>query len=120
MTDGTKAALTGAGIQVDEALERLMGSEALLERLLGKFLEDRNLAELTAALAEDRREDAFRAAHTLKGVCGNLSMTRLEALVSQMVELLRGEGELAAAQALLPEVTEACREVREAISGALS
>ena len=113
MTDGTKAALTGAGIQVDEALERLMGSEALLERLLGKFLEDRNLAE-------DRREDAFRAAHTLKGVCGNLSMTRLEALVSQMVELLRGEGELAAAQALLPEVTEACREVREAISGALS
>lgn len=116
MTDGTKAALTGAGIQVDEALERLMGSEALLERLLGKFLEDRNLAELTVALAEDRREDAFRAAHTLKGVCGNLSMTALfETLTAQVAEFRAGDW--AAAAGRMPAVTRAYQQAARAIRG---
>ena len=116
MTDGTKAALTGAGIQVDEALERLMGSEALLERLLGKFLEDRNLAELTTALAEDRREDAFRAAHTLKGVCGNLSMTALfETLTAQVAEFRAGDW--AAAAGRMPAVTRAYQQAARAIRG---
>ena len=116
MTDGTKAALTGAGIQVDEALERLLGSEALLERLLGKFLEDRNLAELTTALAEDRREDAFRAAHTLKGVCGNLSMTALfETLTAQVAEFRAGDW--AAAAGRMPAVTRAYQQAARAIRG---
>lgn len=120
MDAARKARLQAGGIEVDSALERMMGSEALLERFLTKFLADPNYDRLCRAVADRDEAAALTAAHTLKGVCGNLSMTRLEALVSQMVELLRGEGELAAAQALLPEVTEACREVREAISGALS
>ena len=36
MTDEGKAALTAAGVQVEEALNRFMGNEALLERLLKK------------------------------------------------------------------------------------
>lgn len=35
--------LTAAGIQIEEALERFMDSEAMFERFLGKFLEGRNL-----------------------------------------------------------------------------
>ena len=46
MTDTRRARLTAAGIDVDDALQRMMGSEALLERLLGKFPEDGNYAAL--------------------------------------------------------------------------
>ena len=41
-----KEQLTGAGIDVDGALERLMGSETLLERFLIKFLSDPNFEKL--------------------------------------------------------------------------
>ena len=40
MTPERRTQLEAAGIDVASALERMMGSEALLERLLGKFLED--------------------------------------------------------------------------------
>lgn len=67
--------LEEAGIDVGEALERMLGSEALLERLLGKFPADPNFAALGEALAEGDAQRAVAAAHTLKGVCANLSMT---------------------------------------------
>ena len=40
-----------------------------------------------------QREQAFRAAHRLKGVCANLSFDRLGASASQLTELLRSEGD---------------------------
>ena len=39
------------------------------------------------------RKDAFRAAHTLKGVCANLSFDRLFSSADQLTELLRSETE---------------------------
>ena len=75
MTQARRAALEAAGIDVASALERMMGSEALLERLLGKFPEDKNLPVLREALESGDPGRAAAAAHTLKGVCGNLSMT---------------------------------------------
>ena len=62
-----RAQLEAAGVDVGQALARMMGSEALLERLLGKFLEEPNYAALCAAL--ERREPAAAAAdaHGLKG-----------------------------------------------------
>ena len=38
-----------------------------------------------------KREEAFRAAHTLKGVCANLCFDRLLASAGQLTELLRPE-----------------------------
>ena len=66
-----------------------MGSEALLERLLDRFLEDRNFPSLAAALECGDTDGAVQAAHTLKGVCGNLSMNGLYRLFTRQVELLR-------------------------------
>lgn len=42
--------LTAAGIQIEEALERFMNSEAMFERFLGKFLEDETYRRLKEAL----------------------------------------------------------------------
>ena len=43
MDEARKQALIAAGVDVEAALARMMGSEALLVRLLKKFLEDREL-----------------------------------------------------------------------------
>lgn len=68
-------------------------TQALIEKFIGKFLQDKNYEALCAAVREGNRAEAFRAAHTLKGVCANLSFTALRDSVSQLTELLRGEGE---------------------------
>lgn len=72
-----KERLIDAGIDVDGALERFMGNDALLDRFLGKFLGDTNYALLSEAIETADPDKALTASHTLKGVCGNLSMPEL-------------------------------------------
>lgn len=57
-------------------------------------------------MEEGSREGAFRVAHTLKGVCSNLSLNRLLLSVSKLTELLRPETESlpAGSDALFEEV----------------
>ena len=71
MTEESKRRLVEAGIDVDDALARLMQNEGLLMRLLRAFLQDANFAQLQEALAKGDVSGAFTAAHTLKG--GNLT-----------------------------------------------
>lgn len=106
--------LVAAGIDVDGALERFMGNDALLERFLGKFLTDQNYAALSAAVAAEHPEEALTAAHTLKGVCGNLSMQELFHLLTRQVEALRAD-DWAGAAGLMPEMDRAYAAVVRAI-----
>lgn len=61
------------GSDYDGVLKRL-GSEALVKRFAVKFLNDPSFQELTDGLAAQDGEKAFRAAHTLKGVCRTLDL----------------------------------------------
>ena len=70
MDQTRKARLEAGGIMVDEALERFMGNEAMLERYLQKFLSEKSYAMLRDSLASNDWEAAGRAAHTLKSICG--------------------------------------------------
>lgn len=45
--------------------------------MLKKFLDDKTFANLVKAVSEGSGEAALAASHTLKGVCGNLSIERL-------------------------------------------
>ena len=65
----------------------------LVEKFIGKFLEDASFQSLCSAMEAGDRAEAFRAAHTLKGVCANLSFTRLQDSAGRLTELLRPEGE---------------------------
>ena len=89
--------LETAGINVDEALERFMNNEGLMLKFLLRFPQDENFALLKQGLEQRDTAAAYTAAHTLKGVVGNLAMGELFRMVSQVVEDLRGE-DLAAAQ----------------------
>ena len=64
-------------------------SEAFVQKFVLKFVDGKEHAELHAALAEGRTQDAFRAAHTIKGVSSNLGMTELYNASSQLTEKLR-------------------------------
>ena len=111
-----RAQLEAAGVDVGQALARMMGSEALLERFLGKFLADPNYDRLCRAVADRDEAAALTAAHTLKGVCGNLSMTALfETLTAQVAEFRAGDW--AAAAGRMPAVTRAYQQAVRAIRG---
>lgn len=116
MTSERIRQLEAGGIDVDQALERVMGNEALLERLLGKFLDAPQYHALCAALERGDPEQAAAAAHTMKGMCGNLSMTELFRLFTMQVETLRG-GDLMAGRDLMGRITPAYERMTAALRG---
>lgn len=93
------------GGDFSQARKRLP-SEKLISRFLVKFPDDSSFSALCAAMEEGDRDKAFRAAHTLKGVSGSLSLNRLFSSVSRLTEILRPEAEEmpAGAHALFEEV----------------
>lgn len=93
------------GGDFDEVKKRLP-NETLIKKFITKFLDDSSFSDLQIAMKEGSRERAFRAAHTLKGVCSNLSMNRLTLSASKLTELLRPEAEAipAGADVLFEEV----------------
>ena len=106
--------LMDAGIDVESALNRMMGSEALMKRLFLKFLEDESYAALAASVGRGDREAALKASHMLKGMCGNLSMDRLYGLFSAQVDLIWC-GSWDAAAALMPQIGAAYEDAVSAI-----
>lgn len=106
--------LTAVGIQIEEALERFMDSEAMFERFLEKFLEDETYRQLKEALEKGDIETSIMKSHTLKGVTGNLSMKPLYQLTSRQVELLRA-GQLEEARELMADIDRAYEETAGAL-----
>ena len=88
-------------------VQQRLPSDRLIKRFITKFLDDGSYAELSQAMSSGQREPAFRAAHTLKGVCANLSFTRLLTSVSALTDLLRQESDTISesAAAALADVT---------------
>lgn len=117
MDDRLKRQLQDGGIDAEEALERVMGNEALLKRLLEGFLRDKSFSQLSEALSEGNAEQAFRAAHTLKGVAGTLALKGLYGPVSEATELLRN-GDISGAKAGFAELSASYERAVRAI-GAL-
>ena len=78
------------GLDYNSAMERFMNNEGLLERFLKKFLTDVSYTQLAEAMERHDEQAAFQAAHTLKSVCGNLSLQSLYEPVNILVEDLRG------------------------------
>lgn len=71
-----------------DALKRLMRDQ-LIERFVLNFPKDGCMQQLRDATAAGIQNDAFRAAHTLKGVAANLSLTKLAKSASDLTEQLR-------------------------------
>lgn len=76
-----------------EDVSRRLPMEKMIEKFLFKFQDDKSYESLQEALREKNYEEAFRAAHTLKGVAQNLSFKSLGESSSALTEALRGKKE---------------------------
>ena len=106
----------------DGVFSRLRKEERIV-KFLGMFLRDPSYGSIKDAVAANDRETAFRAAHTIKRMCQNLSFTTLEKSAAALTEILRG-GDLKGAEQYLPAVTadygrtvEAIKEYEKSITG---
>ena len=96
-------------------VQQRLPSDRLIKRFITKFLDDGSYAELSQAMASGQREQAFRAAHTLNGVCANLSFTRLLTSVSALTDLLRQESD-AISESAAAALTDVTRDYSQTIS----
>ena len=76
------------GGSYEEVLSRL-SSERLVNKFVLKFLTDPSYDLLVRSMESKDWPEAFRAAHTIKGVCQNLSFTTLFQSSNQLAEALR-------------------------------
>lgn len=72
----------------DTVIKRML-DDARVKKFLFMFLRDETFNNLGVALDEKRYEDAFREAHTLKGLCQNMAFTDFFVPVNNLTELLR-------------------------------
>ena len=79
------------GANVDAGLERCMGNEAFYLRLVDMVKSEKGFDNLESGLSAHDLKAAFEAAHSLKGVLGNLSLTPLYEPISEITELLRSQ-----------------------------
>jgi len=80
---------TALGGNYEDVLGRLP-SERMVQKFVLKFLSDGSYDLLVRSMAEENYSEAFRAAHTIKGVCQNLDFTTLYRSSSALSEALRG------------------------------
>lgn len=92
MSENERKILENAEINVDEGINRFLDDEELYLEFLGKFLEDDSMDKLKQSVAEKNIEKSFMAAHTLKGVSANLSISGINKILNPMVEVLRVGG----------------------------
>ena len=76
------------------AMDRFLEDEELYVTCLETVITDEAFEKLGQALKEQKIQDAFEYAHTLKGVLANLGLTPMFVLAEEIVEPLRaGKGE---------------------------
>ena len=86
--------LNAYGANTKEGLARCMGNEALYLRLAASAAGLPDFERLSGRIGERDLKGAFEAAHALKGVLGNLSLTPLYEKVCKITELLRGQADV--------------------------
>lgn len=89
MENTTRNILTEVGINVDSAMNRFLDDEDMYFEFLNQFLEDNLMSRLEQVVNAGQVKEAFDVAHTLKGVCANLSIDSMSSIVAPMVEILR-------------------------------
>lgn len=94
-----------------EVLRRLT-APSLIRRFIAKFPQDHTLEQLCTAVNAGNRADAFRAAHTLKGLSQNLGFGKLRVSAERLTEALRDETDKIPAQVapLLETVKRDCTD----------
>ncbi len=100
-----KECYVAMGADYDDVIGRLR-SERLVQKFVLKFLDDGSFSLLCSSFEGGNYEEAFRAAHTIKGMCQNLGFSKLLSSSSALTESLRGGNVSDDSQSLLECVRE--------------
>lgn len=87
-------ALKEYGVKTNQGLERCCNMEAFYFKMITASVNDANFAKLGKALEANDLQEAFEAAHALKGIAGNLALDPLYDAVCDIVEPLRNKTEM--------------------------
>lgn len=77
-----------SGGDFNEVIGRL-GNEERVLKFLKRFDEEESLKVMLAALEDEDYTEAFRAVHSIKGICLNLGLAKLLESSSELCEALR-------------------------------
>ena len=101
------------GGDFDEVLGRLRREQSV-QKFMYKFLDDKSFQLFEASMENKDYEEALRAVHTLKGICQNISFTRLFESSSLMTKALK-ENDWNKADDMLPQLSMDYYEIINAI-----
>ena len=87
----TLETLNEFGVDTKEGLTRCMNNQKFYFRMISMGLSNDSFEKLGKALEENNLDEAFEAAHALKGVLGNLALTPIYKPLSEMTEMLRAK-----------------------------
>jgi len=93
MDEGFKQRLVENGADVENTIKRFMGNEAMYEKFLKKFVDNSNYTGLEENLLSGNYGEAFKCAHTLKGVSANLGLEPIFKAASELTEEFRGKAD---------------------------
>ncbi|MBP5551594.1 MAG: Hpt domain-containing protein [Bacilli bacterium] len=82
------------GADVDDGIARCVNNEGFYLMLVGKLIEDNQLAELAKKIEENDLNSAFLISHALKGMYGNLSITPIYNELVELTENLRASRQM--------------------------
>ena len=77
------------GINLNAINDCFGGNEEIYFKFLKKFFDDRDYVEFNKLMLEARYEEAFNSAHAIKGLTGNLGMTKIYEYLVIIVEKIR-------------------------------
>jgi HPt (histidine-containing phosphotransfer) domain-containing protein len=84
-------ALAEYGTDIEDVKKRFVNDEEFYRECLDMFLRDDSIEKLKVAIDNRDTQEAFNAAHTIKGIVGNLGLTPLFDAISDLVEDLRSD-----------------------------
>ena len=76
-------------IDLDDGLGRVRGNKKLFVRMLGLFMDSTEFAALEEALGQGDIAKIEHSAHTIKGIAGNLSLTALFNVSTELMQQAR-------------------------------
>ena len=99
-----KDCYTSLGGNFDEVLGRLR-REQTVQKFIYKFLDDKSYSLFETSMANQDYDEALRAVHTIKGICQNLSFTKLYEISNAITQVLK-EGDYNKAAEMAPQLAK--------------
>lgn len=107
--------MKSAGIDYDTAIDRFGGNDAMYEKFVRRYADNTHYQELIDAFDENNSESAYKVAHSLKGVVGNLSFSDYYEAITPLTQFLR-EGKMEEARAMLPQLEQEQERICKALA----